>query len=385
MNCSLRHPFRILLALLTALELFAWGGSVAAATSTPAWPWDETALQPFWRSSTMVGETVLFIQDPQGDTALASLLFEPLTLVRVSNAAGTLTYEEGRDFLWKPGSRVLTLPAGSRIVSKKAADLRRPAGSQPYRLTHRDGQGEILFGASHEYHDIQTRVSYTHKPVDWATVVRPSETNALPKTRSRLQQRQRLKVALLGDSISTGCNASGWAGVAPHQPAYQDLFVSQLQRIFHSEVTLTNLAVGGTDTSWGLTRVDALAANRPDLILLAFGMNDAAGRSAAEYQANMRAMVDKLGARCPDAEFILIAPMLGNKDWVILHAELFPQYRNALAALCRPGVALADMTTLWARLLENKKDWDLTGNGVNHPNDFGHRVYAQVLSSLLIP
>ena len=26
-----------------------------------------------------------------------------------------------------------------------------------------------------------------------------------------------------------------------------------------------------------------------------------------------------------------------------------------------------------------------TGNGVNHPNDFGHRVYAQVLSALLIP
>ena len=32
-----------------------------------------------------------------------------------------------------------------------------------------------------------------------------------------------------------------------------------------------------------------------------------------------------------------------------------------------------------------KQDWDLTGNGVNHPNDFGHRVYAQVLSTLLVP
>ncbi|MCA9060384.1 MAG: hypothetical protein KDA85_17865, partial [Planctomycetaceae bacterium] len=29
-------------------------------------------------------------------------------------------------------------------------------------------------------------------------------------------------------------------------------------------------------------------------------------------------------------------------------------------------------------------DSDLTGNGVNHPNDFGHRVYAQVLASLLL-
>jgi hypothetical protein len=36
-------------------------------------------------------------------------------------------------------------------------------------------------------------------------------------------------------------------------------------------------------------------------------------------------------------------------------------------------------------MLKYKRDWDLTGNGVNHPNDFGHRVYAQVLSTLLIP
>ncbi|MBC7856352.1 MAG: lysophospholipase, partial [Pirellulaceae bacterium] len=78
------------------------------------------------------------------------------------------------------------------------------------------------------------------------------------------------------------------------------------------------------------------------------------------------------------------ATMLGNKDWVALKQELFPKYRDALASLCQPGIALADMTTLWAELLKHKQDWDLTGNGVNHPNDFGHRLYAQVLTALLI-
>jgi hypothetical protein len=48
-------------------------------------------------------------------------------------------------------------------------------------------------------------------------------------------------------------------------------------------------------------------------------------------------------------------------------------------------VALADLTGVWTEFLKLKKDWDQTGNGVNHPNDFGHRVYAQVLSRLLIP
>ena len=83
--------------------------------------------------------------------------------------------------------------------------------------------------------------------------------------------------------------------------------------------------------------------------------------------------------------FILVASMLGNRDWTTLRHELFPQYRDALAEIRKPGIALADMTSMWAEMLKHKKDWDLTGNGVNHPNDFGHRVYAQVLSSLLIP
>src|SRR5206468_3652236 len=85
------------------------------------------------------------------------------------------------------------------------------------------------------------------------------------------------------------------------------------------------------------------------------------------------------------AEFVLVASMLGNHDWVVLHPEKLPPYRDALAKLCGPGVALADLTSIWTAFLELKHDWDQTGNGVNHPNDFGHRVYAQVIATLLTP
>jgi deoxyinosine 3'endonuclease (endonuclease V) len=42
------------------------------------------------------------------------------------------------------------------------------------------------------------------------------------------------------------------------------------------------------------------------------------------------------------------------------------------------------VTSVWEGLLKRKKHLDVTGNGVNHPNDFGHRLYAQVLAALLI-
>ena len=83
--------------------------------------------------------------------------------------------------------------------------------------------------------------------------------------------------------------------------------------------------------------------------------------------------------------YVLVAnkPMLPNPEWHYPVMERFTEYREALNALCGPGVALADVTTIWSELLVRKSVYDLTGNGINHPNDFGHRVYADVILARL--
>jgi hypothetical protein len=75
--------------------------------------------------------------------------------------------------------------------------------------------------------------------------------------------------------------------------------------------------------------------------------------------------------------------MLANAERGI-PLDRFWQYRDALAELVAPGVALADLTSIWGELLKRKSFYDLTGNGVNHPNDFGHCVYAETLLALLV-
>ena len=350
----------------------------------PAWKFDAAQLQPFWRSNVMHGESVLFLKEGEG-VAKGKLLFTPTKILKVTSSRGEVIYETGKDYLWKAGSQEIVLPAGSRITAKTPQDLRRPAKSQKYALTHRDGNGEILFGATHEYHDMQTLVTYEHDLFAWKGHAPEFSGKQLPKTIKILAAKQPLKIALLGDSISTGCNASGWAKVAPHQPPYQDLLVQNLEAASGSKVTLENFAVGGTNTDWGVTKIGKVTGAKPDLVILAFGMNDSSGRPAKDYQANIQKMIAAIHATNPDTEIILVATMLGNKDWVALKQELFPQYRDALSDLCQPGIALADMTSVWAELLRHKQDWDLSGNGVNHPNDFGHRIYAQVMSALLIP
>ena len=232
---------------------------------------------------------------------------------------------------------------------------------------------------------MQTCITYEHAPHLWKGAVPKFDPQALPKSVQKLQTRQPLSIVLLGDSISTGANASGMFEAAPFQPAYPELLRQHLAARFGGKVELKNLSVGGTDTNWGLAQLDKVVEGRPDLVILAFGMNDSSGRSAKDFGANTQSMIAKIREKLPDAEFILVATMLGNRDWIRLKHDVFPQYRDALANLCEPGVALADLTSISTEFLELKLDWDQTGNGVNHPNDFGHRVYAQVLATLLDP
>ena len=360
---------------------------VAAQGEEPAGAWRFSAeqLQPFWRTTTMYGESILFLERGDGELPRAPLLFTPTRILSVCSSSGEVKYEEGEDYSWKPGSKEVLLPKGSRIVCKTTQDLRRPAGSQAFRLTHRDGNGEILFGGGHEYHDMQTVVTYVHETDAWQGPKPVYAGEQLPRAVGKLKNRQPLTMALLGDSISTGCNASGWAKVAPWQPAYQDLLIQNLKSVYGSEVTLNNFSVGGQDSAWGLRTIGEVIQAQPDVVIIAFGMNDSAGRSAADFKANTLGMIEAVRKAHPETEFILLATMLGNRDWITLHHELFPQFRDALAELCQNGIVLADMTSIWTELLQHKQDWDMTGNGVNHPNDFGHRIYAQVLSALLIP
>ncbi len=265
--------------------------AVQAQESSGSWRYCGEVLQPFWLSTTMHGESVLFVQDDPDRPPRATLLFRPTRILAVRSASGEITYQAGKDYVWNPGSSELILTPESTITFQRPQDLRRPANSQRHALTHRDGNGEILFGASHEYHDMQTAVSYQYDPRTWSGP-RPSfAQEQLPRTIEKLRNKQPLRITLLGDSISTGCNASGWAKVAPFQPPYQDLLVLRLQAEYGGKITLQNHAVGGTDTAWGLANISKVVDSQPDLVILAFGMNDSARRPAADYQANIRAML----------------------------------------------------------------------------------------------
>jgi hypothetical protein len=138
----------------------------------------------------------------------------------------------------------------------------------------------------------------------------------------------------------------------------------------------------GMTSGWGCQNIQPVAAVSADLFILAWGMND--GCPANEFVANLRKQITDVRNINPTAEFILVATMLPNGEWIAVNSDRQIAYRDAMLSITEPGVAIANVTSVWEGLLKRKKHLDITGNGVNHPNDFGHRLYAQVLAALLI-
>ena len=343
---------------------------------------------PFWQATAM-RESVLPIRWGGDPSPVARMLYLPKQILSVTSATRETVYQAGRDYQADLATGEIRLPAGSCIPFKEEADLYPPMDSDLLKIANRRGMPEvgILFGEGDFYHRLQTEVAYTCAPRQWRGYIPSFSGNRLPRTIDRLRRRQPLRLLLVGDSISEGYNSSRLSNAPPFCPPYGEQVAAGLERAYGGRVLLENHAVAGWSSAQGLEQIRSqrLADRRPDLVIIGFGMNDAWASDPTGFQGMVRQIMGGFGgAEYGPIEFILVAPMLPNPEWHI-PSEVFPAYRDALAALCGPGVVLADMTAVWTELLKRKTFWDVTGNGVNHPNDFGHRLYAQTLLGLLVP
>ena len=160
------------------------------------------------------------------------------------------------------------------------------------------------------------------------------------------------------------------------------MLVESLKNKYHSDISFENLSSGGKDSYWGAENINRLIADKnPNLVIIAFGMNDGTkGMSGAVFKRNIKKIINIISQKNSICEYILIAPMLPNEDWSSTTKQA--EYRVALNELEREGCAIADVTSIHEYLLTRKRYIDMTGNHVNHPNDFMVRLYAQVIYEL---
>lgn len=338
-------------------------------------------MQSFLTADTIHDELVMPIK--RGDAPpTGTLLFPVRTVLSVRDTYLGTVYEEGTDWVWE-GQRIVLADA-SRIPYFDAGELvygeLKEGQSQPGSV----GGTYVLFSEGELIRSRQLAVTYVpERRGRVATKRLPPPTRQLPRTAGRLAAGKPMKVVFWGNSIETGANSSGFQHVPPFMPNWPELFVRQLRTHFEAPVSYQNLAVGGRTAAWGLENVGRVIEERPDLVVIGFGMNDGTlGVPVEVFAGQIQATMDAVRKHVPHCEFIVITPMLANPQ-AIQH-KLQAAYRPALLALEGAGVAIADLTDWHAWLLAHKSYEDMTGNNINHPNDYLARWYAQVLAALLI-
>ena len=140
-------------------------------------------------------------------------------------------------------------------------------------------------------------------------------------------------------------------------------------------------------SAWGSndTQVNAMIAVKPDLLFVHFGVNDnGAGMSKNMYSDNIEYIVSKVKAALPDCEIVLIKCSTPNP--VSYDSDVFKDYWTKLDNICEnySGVSSLDMYDLSLEILKTKKYMDITGNGINHLNDYSARLYSMAMLNSLI-
>ena len=170
---------------------------------------------------------------------------------------------------------------------------------------------------------------------------------------------------------------------------------NELAKMYGANITKYNGAVGGWTTGQGAENLEAKVAENGtalaeiDLFVIAFGMNDPA-TSEESYIASIKQMIDAYYAANPNGSVLLVSPMQPQTQSALVSGNQ-KLWEGSLTTIknsaedADKNLSLARVHTMFTELVSvgGKLARDYLGNNINHPNDFGVRLYAQVVLKTL--
>lgn len=363
-------------------------------TYTPA-----QALVPIWSGDRVYHESVMYLEDEYR----AKLLYQPAEVFCVLSFDYTIEYErgvdwelEGNELVRLPGSKMPAFPLEEYYPDKleewKSFECTVPG--HPY----------IKYAEWEAFQQYQVVISYRHED-SWQGDIPQIQADCFQRFFEKLSRGEEATIVFYGDSITTGCNATMLFDHAPYTPCFAYMIANAIAEKYGYEVSLdadpylkaretplhgdrvlhyVNTAVGGMDAIWGLENVqERVCVHKPDLLVLAFGMNDGA-KPPEEFLSLTRDTVDKVREGTTDCDVCLIATMLPHWRATGFFGHQI-DFEPALKAYAEtdPHMAVAPMTSVHKVLLKDKEYYCMTGNNINHCNDFLVRVYAMTVLKTL--
>ncbi|MBM4156222.1 MAG: SGNH/GDSL hydrolase family protein [Lentisphaerae bacterium] len=224
-----------------------------------------------------------------------------------------------------------------------------------------------------------------------AQAVTGTTRGRIPRTLAKLRAGGAVTIVCCGDSVTAGGNAS------KPELGYVDVFAAGLRERFpKAALTVTNLSAGGSNSRQWLypdrfpyrgrpaaeTGVDfqRVLDAKPDLVTIEF-VNDC-GLSPAQVEEGYGDLLGRV--RGVGAELILITPHFTMPKMMNFANERGVEARPYVLTLRafaeRNGLAVADASARWEHLWKEGLPYTtLLHNTINHPDDRGHRLFAEEL------
>ena len=194
-----------------------------------------------------------------------------------------------------------------------------------------------------------------------------------------------LNYTVFGDSISTGCESS------TYEKAFFSLFKDAIEKKYDIKINMTNCSVGGDTSEMGRNRFDKVISVPADLVTIGFGMNDQNIMGIPEnphidvpkkrYLENISYFTEEFIKR--GAKVVLVSPCNPHTDWIHTSGHM-ADYIDALRIVAKKyKVPFANVNALWNHEFKFKSQEDVLRNGINHPTNYGHIIYAAALKELI--
>lgn len=339
-------------------------------------------LIPFYNDNVSWYETAMFL----GEEGEITPLFPIKKLHDVCSYGQDIIYEEEKDYTITEVGTIKRLK-GSKIPFMEFDEYYLSSQDGPIVISinndkvtdERKKNKFISYGECSTFTSKQFCFTYEHEG-KWDDIRPTNQSSKLSKFIDKLHNKEKPTILFYGDSITVGCNASGTeygGNTAPHMESWPVLVTKALKEAYNAEINYVNTAVGGTETSWGLENIEERVNKyNPDLVFIGFGMNDGM-LDPKEFKSRILKMIEKVQNHNPNVEFVLISTTIPNPEttWYLNQYK----YIDVLKEINVPNVALVDMTSTHLALLKRKEFKDMTGNNINHPNDYLIRIYAHMI------
>lgn len=191
----------------------------------------------------------------------------------------------------------------------------------------------------------------------------------LQKVMDKARNGQPITLGFLGGSITQGCHST-----VPEK-SYPALVYQWFVDTFpESQVTYVNAGIGGTDSFYGVHRIDRdLLKHKPDLVFVEFSVNDMGLSHVEEYYEGI---LVRLLSQPQETAVMIINTMFydSGQNMQSIHNKVAMTYDLPIVSV-RDG--------LWEEISGDSIDPKELSDDLLHPNDLGHGYMAGMITTLL--